>query len=44
MGLMHVLSCCAELGSLLPLPTLVGLPESERKNSALLYQIPLCFI
>lgn len=37
---MHVLPCCAELSSLLPLPVPVGLLESEWKNSALLYKIP----
>lgn len=43
MGLRHVLPCCADHSSPLPLPTSVGLLESKRKNSALLYQIPLCF-
>lgn len=43
MGLRHVLPCCADHSSPLPLPSSVGLLESKRKNSALLYQIPLCF-
>lgn len=43
MGLRHVLPCCADHSSPLPPPTSVGLLESKWKNSALLYQIPLCF-